>query len=441
MNKTSVGILGFGVEGKSTLRYLIQRGFQNIILMDKNEISLDNIPSDVSVSTFSGTNYLKGLKQCQTVIRSAGIYPNSKELEEFQNYGGVLKSQTEIFFDEIPKERIIAVTGTLGKGSTVSIIKHILDNAQIKNKIGGNFGIPMLDLLETDDNNTTYILELSSFQLMTLKKSPRIGVILKTTTEHLDWHKTVEEYRNAKSNLISYQSSDDYCIYLEDSDVSKKMAEKSLGKKLPFGSTNNVNAFIENYSTLSVEHEILKLSDCKIKGAYQLENMAAATLVALQFGLTPKDIFDSLKTYESLPMRMEFRGIKNQIEFYNDSYATRPDATLAAVKSMQKPFALILGGSEKNADFSELFSELKTLDKLKFIAFIGNTAERMYQEAINTKLNVSMEICETLEKAFENSLKLGKGSAVLLSPACASFGLFKNYKHRGEVFNNLVENL
>ena len=149
------------------------------------------------------------------MIRSAGIYPLDRELLKFQMNGGVLKSQAEIFFESVPREKIIGVTGTLGKGSTVSIIKHILDSANEPSVIGGNFGVPMLDLLE-DSSEKTYILELSSFQLMTLGVSPKIGVVLKVSSEHLDWHQSVEEYRDAKANLVRYQKNSDCCIYMED---------------------------------------------------------------------------------------------------------------------------------------------------------------------------------------------------------------------------------
>lgn len=439
MKNSTIGILGFGVEGQSTLRYLIRNDASKIVIMDKAEITLPDYPKEISIQTFSGDSYKNGLKECDIVIRSAGIYPLDEDLLKFQMNGGILKSQVEIFFDSVPREKIIAVTGTLGKGSTVSIIKHIFDSAKEPSVIGGNFGIPMLDLLE-DTSEKFYILELSSFQLMTLSDSPKYSVILKVSSEHLDWHKTVEEYRDAKANLIRYQKNSDCCIYMEDSEPTKKMVEISSGQKFPFGCKNSAVAVIQNES-FSIGTLSLKLEECKIKGAYQLENMAAAALVTLSIGIDIDCIFSALKTYESLPLRMEFKGEKMGIEFYNDSYATRPDATIAAVKSMKKPFALILGGSEKNADFTELFNELKFTDNLKQISFIGQTSERMLKQAKALDLEISMEIFSDLESAFKHSLSIGNGGAILLSPACASFGLFKNYKHRGEVFNKLVEDL
>ena len=436
INET-IGILGFGVEGASSLKYLIREGFKKIVIMDKKEIQLPEIPKDISVQIFSGEDYLKGLNECDTVIRSAGIYPLSKELLDFQMQGKELTSQANIFFDSVETSHIIAVTGTLGKGSTVSMIEHILNCAKIKNAVGGNFGIPMLDLLSEDMDEQIFVLELSSFQLMTLGVSPSIGVVLKVTSEHLDWHRSVEEYRDAKTNLVRYQRKNDFCIYSSDETPSAEIAKNSSAQKLSFGKDKNATVQVLKDS-FSIGKETLLLSDCKVKASYQLENMAAAALATLALGVDISLIFEALKSYQSLPLRMEFKGEFSGIEFYNDSYATRPDATIAAIESMTRPFTLILGGSEKNADFSLLFETCKKNALLKNIVFIGATAKRMEAEA-KTYLNIPLEIFDTLELAFEKALKIGKGGAVLLSPACASFGLFKNYKVRGEVFNKLVQ--
>lgn len=433
-----VGILGFGVEGQSTLRFLLREGATKIVVMDKNSVELPEIPASVTVKVVSGENYLDGLSECSVVVRSAGIYPMSQELLKFQMDGGVLTSQAEIFFEQVEEASIIGVTGTLGKGSTVSMIRHILNVAGEPCVIGGNFGVPMLDLLADANQDRINILELSSFQLMTLSTSPHVGVVLKVSSEHLDWHKTVEEYRDAKANLVRYQKRNDICVFFQDAEPTKNIAANSSGQKFSFGHYKGASVWIDG-ETLRLGDAELRLSDCKTRGVYQLENMAAATLATLAVGIDVNTIFEALKTYETLPLRMEFRGEIAGIEFYNDSYATRPDATMAAVKSMKRPFSLILGGSEKNADFAEMFDVIAALENLKCIQFIGATAERMKTAAEASSVKVPMEIFPTLEAAFERAVQIGRGGTVLMSPACASFGLFKNYKVRGEVFNKLVE--
>ncbi len=436
-----VGILGFGVEGQSTLRYLFREGVKDIVVMDKNPVNLPEVPAGVNVKVCSGEKYLDGLKDCVTVVRSAGVYPMSQELFKFQMNGGMMTSQIQLFLEQTKSAKTIGVTGTLGKGSTVSMISHILDKCGKANIIGGNFGVPALDLLEDDSADRISILELSSFQLMTLSKSPDVGVVLRVSTEHLDWHTSVEEYRDAKANLVRWQKSAGTCVYLKDAAPTAKIASESPAKNKLAVSFGDGDANIEG-SILTIGNDKLYLSDCKVRGIYQLENMAAATLACTALGIKAADAFEALKSYETLPFRMEFKGEKNGIEFYNDSYPTRPAATIAATGSMMRPFALILGGSEKNADFTEL-SEILVKDRpnLKRVALIGATAERMLADLKKAGVDatgIKTAIFPTLEEAFAVSLAVGEGGTVIMSPACASFGLFKNYKVRGQVFDKLV---
>ena len=219
-----VGVLGFGVEGQSTFNYLVRNGVKEIVVMDKNPVKLPETPAGVNVKVFSGEGYLDGLKDCVTVVRSAGVYPMSQDLFKFQMNGGIMTSQIQLFLEQTKSKKVVGVTGTLGKGSTVSMISHILTKCGVENEIGGNFGVPALDLLETETPDRISILELSSFQLMTLSLSPDVGVVLRVSTEHLDWHKSVEEYRDAKANLVRWQKRSSTCVYLKDAEPSAKIA-------------------------------------------------------------------------------------------------------------------------------------------------------------------------------------------------------------------------
>lgn len=418
MLEQPVGILGFGVEGKSTFNFLQAKGITNIKIFDKK----------------NGANYLKGLSYCKTIIRSAGVYPLQKEIFAAQMKRAVLTSQVELFFDiinrDFPNITIIGVTGTLGKGSCVSMIEHCLKSLNIPCRICGNFGIPVLDLLEQKDflsnEKSIIILELSSFQLMTLGVSPHIGVVLQTTSEHLDWHSSVEQYRDAKANLVRYQKRDDFCVYNANSEAATQIAALSSGIKKPFTKLN------------------LPIEDFNVKGEHQLQNMAAAIQALECAGIAKEPCIEALKSYKGLDFRLQNVGTKifnnKNITFYNDSYSTRPEATIAAIKAMDKPFVLILGGSEKHADFIELSIEISKSSLLKGVALIGNTAERLYNICKSDSL--SMQIFENMQIAFEWCLEIvPSNGAVLLSPACASFGLFTSYKERGEIFNKLVLNL
>jgi len=413
MLREPVGILGYGAEGKSTQKFLQEQGIGNILVFDKKD----------------GENYMENLPKCKTIVRSAGVYPLQKEILNAQMQGAELTSQIELFFEimqrDYPHTQIIGVTGTLGKGSCVSMIAHCLKALNIPHLIGGNFGVPALDLLPLSDKNSVIILELSSFQLMTLGVSPHIGVVLQVTSEHLDWHASVEQYRDAKANIVRWQKRHDFCIYNAASEGATQIAMLSGGVKKPFDSLK------------------IPIEECKVVGKHQLQNMAAAVLALECLGMDTNACINALKLYEGLPLRLQKLGAKTYknktLDFYNDSYSTRPEATIAAAKAMSKPFTLILGGSEKHADFTELSVELAKNNLLKGIALIGDTANRMQKSLQTEDLKADAEIFENLEAAFQWCLEMTEDKgAVLLSPACASFGLFSNYKERGERFTHLV---
>ena len=408
------------------MKFLQNKGIKEIVIFDKS----------------NGENYLDNLSECKTIVRSAGVYPLQKEILRAQLKGTVLTSQIELFFDimqnEYPHTQIIGVTGTLGKGSCVSMMAHILESLNAAHLIGGNYGIPALDLLAhknlLSNKNSVIVLELSSFQLMTLGVSPHIGVILQTTTEHLDWHTSVEQYRDAKANLVRWQKRDDYCIYNAASEGAAQIASLSGAIKKPFDVMGN---------SIELAGHSLSIEECRVKGTHQLQNIAAATLALQSLGMDVSACFNAMKSYEGLPFRLQNMGTKifknKSITFYNDSYSTRPEAAIAAAKAMDKPFTVILGGSEKNADFTELSQTLAKNNLLKGIALIGSTAGKMLKSLQSENCKVNTQLFENLQPAFEWCLENTESNgAILLSPACASFGLFANYKERGEKFNELI---
>lgn len=430
---TPIGILGFGVEGQSTLQWLKAQGISDIIVLDAKPQSIDG------VKVVSGENYLDGLKDCVTVVRSAGVNPLMQELLRFQMNGGLVTSQVELFLEHTRSKCVVGVTGTLGKGSCVTMIEHILKEQGLSCKIGGNYGVAALDLLSDESPDRISLLELSSFQLMTQQRSPQVAVVLKTTSEHLDWHRSVEEYRDAKANLVRYQRPSDTCVYLQDAEGSCEIAAQGRARKLRFGHAPECDAVIAG-ETLRIGSAVLQLSDCAVPGIHQLENMGAAALAVQALGVPSEKALAALKTYPGLIYRLENKGTHKGITFFNDSYATRPEAAMAAAASMKVPFALILGGSEKHADFAEMAAGIASLPALQGIALIGQTAGRLRVALESAGYTGALVDHPGLEGAFAWSCnKVSSGGAVLLSPACASFGLFANYKERGKRFDELVK--
>jgi len=473
-----IGILGFGVEGQSTFRWLMTHALDpdlqvtQIILMDQKEpentVQWKNLADrhHISLKIIYGEGYMDAIHECAVVIRSAGISPLRPELQEYQQQGGRITSQVEIFL-AVWHSQTIGVTGTMGKGSTVSMITHVLEQTGIRVRCGGNIGVPALDLWDEVTSDTVLVLELSSFQLMSLEHTPCVAVVLRTTSEHLDWHKTLEEYHEAKANLVRHQIAEDYCVYCSDNGGSSWIAEKSPAHKARVLITENpgekvheecrqdpFTALVDygDAEALFLEDSVLYLKDCQVDGSFQLENMAAAILAVRSFAalynkpFKAEPMFAALKTYQALPYRMQQVGRGHGITFFNDSYATRPEAAIAAAKSMQGPYSIILGGSEKYADFSLLAKTLALSSNLVSIQLIGQTAGRLREVLERFRVEPPEGIHDQphLPPAFDaacNSLHTsGKiPGIVLLSPACASFGLFSNYKERAERFNSLVE--
>ncbi len=438
-----IGILGFGLEGSSTARFLLNQGYSNITVFDrKPPVELD---SGIRYNTPGSDGYLKGLASMQTVFRSAGVRPDLPDIAEFLKSGGSLCSQIELAFAILGRDRIIGVTGTLGKGTCCSLLHAMLMEASIPAALGGNIGVPALDLITTLGPSEKLILELSSFQLATLGTSPTMAAVLKTTSEHLDWHLSQNEYWRHKANLVLSQTQQDVLVFSADDSGSVWIADKSRARKLPYGRKAEIQ--IDGDAVhWKAQGFSLPLSSTRLRGGFNLENLAAAGTLALELGAEPKHVREASAAFSGLEHRLEFIREIQGLTYYNDSYATRPEATIGAIAAFPSmPLGLILGGSDKLADFSELAHAIAASPQIKAIALIGQTAERLESELRTVGLASSGEPAllkvASLEEAVQFlQTKLKKG-CILLSPACASFGMFENYKARGKFFKDLVTGL
>ncbi len=435
--KEPVGILGYGVEGQSTLRYLQKNHVKSIVVFDQKKpaVQLDN------VQYIYGPHYLEHLSLVKTLFRSPGIRSDLTSLTKFTESGGDLTSQTELFFNLVSQKRIIGVTGTLGKGTCCTMIKHVLEASKKPVILLGNIGTPLLDGLSEITEDTWILIELSSFQLSTLKKSPKYAIILKTTSEHMDWHLSQQEYWEHKSHLVRQQKQEDVLIYYNDAKGSCWISQQSPAKKVSVGKKADIRL---EKDTVTCNNVSFSLHDFKVKGLFNLENLGATLALGQKLNLNPTTVIQALKGFSGLEHRLEYVTTKNGVQFYNDSYATRPDATIGAIQSFDnQSIGLILGGSEKHADFTDLVSTLLNTPHLVAIALIGVTAQRLYtlltQEG--KKSNFVIHHCDSLENAGDTLLSQLKKGVILLSPACASFGLFANYKERGFAFKHWVNQL
>lgn len=451
-----VAILGFGVEGKDAANYFIQKKAE-ITVFDKkteNELQIATFLASKGrsfqrVGWILGERYLdSGLNGFDLIVRSPGIRPDIPQITQAVEEGAKLTSTTKIFFDEC-KVPIIGISGTKGKGTTSSLIKASLDASGFKTVLLGNIGDPMLSSLDKADNSDWVILELSSFQTIDLHKSPRIAVVTNITTDHMDWHTSQDEYEKAKEQLWVNQDENSFAIFNWDDITSKKLGEKAHANTYWF-SLNNSNfefgAFLNNEKVfLRINNNDIpvgKSSELKIPGKHNIANALAALCAGFAAGGDTKSIWQGIGSFEGLEHRLEKIAEINGATYVNDSYATNPEPTLAAIRSFEQPKVLILGGSKKGADFNQMAKEI-TNSNVRGIVLIGDEAENI-KNALNMagfKGEVS-DGGKTMPDMVSGAKSMAQeGDIVLLSPACASFGLFENYKDRGKQFKEAVLSL
>ncbi len=401
-----IAILGYGLEGQDAERYFKNKKAKIKILDQKFD-----------------KDYLKGLREYDLVIRSPGVYPYKPELN-----GAKVTTPIQIFFDNCPA-KIIGVTGTKGKGTTSTLIYEILKKANKDVYLVGNIGKPYLELLPKLTKESFVVMELSSFQLIDLTKSPHIAVALNITLDHMDWHKSKEEYINAKKNIVRYQTTSDYAIINSEYKVSKSFSKLTKAKIVFFNKDTLENKYNENLL---------------LRGKHNLENIAAAVSVANVIGIKEDIILKTIRSFKGLEHRLELVKEVNGITFYNDSFATGPQPVVAAIKSFTEPETLILGGSDKGLDYTELGKEIAKAENVKTVIIIGQVGSKIIRGLKNAKYRGSIINLKTspMQKivacAFRNTLK---GGVVILSPAAASFDMFENYKDRGNQFKKAVYEL
>lgn len=426
-------VLGLQKEGIDVLNFLKK-------LFPEKEIGIADFNSEVKkrikypltkkVKWHLGTNYLDSLEKYDIIIKSPGIPIHIPIIEKLFKKGKII-SATEIFFENC-QGKIIGITSTKGKSTTSTLIYKILKSSpEFKKKVHliGNIGKPFLYFLFTQPNDI-FVFELSSHQLYNLKKSPHIAVFLNIFPEHLDYYRDFEEYKMAKANITLHQTTSDYLIYNPKDKNIEEIAKYSKAKKIPI---TNPKIIIKN----------IGIKKIFLPEFYYL-NIAAAIEVAKIFEIKNKDIKKVIENFKTLPHRLEFVGKFKGIYFYNDSLSTLPEATIFALKNFKKRVkTLILGGYDRGLDFKNLVSESLKNGVKTFILF-PPSGERIWQEILKKIKDHSclpkVILVQNMKDAVKTAFKFTqKGEICLLSPASPSFGIFKNYKERGNLFKKYVK--
>jgi UDP-N-acetylmuramoylalanine--D-glutamate ligase len=441
-------ILGFGVEGRSTYRLLRRFLPEKIIWIADSDISigeLELIKNDKHLSFYLGDDYLKHLEDFEMIIKTPGISLKNMPETDFSKF----TSHTELFF-RFFREQIIGVTGTKGKSTTSSLIHHIINSWSHNSLLVGNIGKPPFDMIDQIDEKTVIVYELSSHQLEQTNISPKVAILLNLFQEHLDHYESFEKYQEAKFKITMFQKPEDYFIYHGDDKLILKWIETTgiVRNFYPFSLYNagNKGFGLQEGNIVpgnAKDKALLPVAEItNLKGDHNLLNiLAAMDAVVLMLDIIPlKDIIAPILTFKPLEHRLEYVGKFNGVEFYNDSISTIPEATIAAVKALKNVDTIILGGFDRGIFYDDLVDYLEN-SNVRNLIFIGDAGIRMNDIFTKKKYyDKNLVIADNFEMAVTKAKNItGNNKICLLSPAAASYGMFKNFAERGSVYKNLVK--
>lgn len=412
----SILILGFGREGRSSLAF-IRKFLPHAVLgvADGNGDALAGLEENYKVKTYSGANYLDAINDYDLVLKTPGISLKDKEIDLSK-----ITSQTDLFLEEF-HDRIIGVTGTKGKSTTSTLISHLLKESGRDVFLVGNIGIPVFDVIEKLTQNSLIVFELSAHQLQFIHRSPHVGILLNVFEEHLDHFGTFEAYRNAKLNIIRKMGDGDWAVTTDE-----------------FGfEVGDFFGRIISYPYYDFE---VDWNSVPLKGAHNVLNVKAALCACGAFGIPADEVIRHLYTFKPLEHRQELVGIFGGVTFYNDSISTIPQAAIAAVETIKNVRFLLLGGYDREIDYTPL-TEYLMKNKIEHLLFTGNAGKRMMSMLENAGYQGDMTTYANLPEAFSIVQSKAKtGDVCLLSPAAASYDQYKNFEERGRLFKSLAEN-
>ncbi len=443
-----VAVIGIGISNQPLLNLLLEAGI-DVTACDKKERGvLGSLGDELEKSGCTlhlGEDYLEGLDQ-DVIFRTPGLHP--RFLEQARARGSTITSEMEVFFDVCPCP-ILAVTGSDGKTTTTTMIARMLEAAGHTVHLGGNIGHPLLAEADSIRPTDWAVVELSSFQLLTMKKSPQIAVLTNLAPNHLDVHTSMEEYVEAKSHLLDYQTVSDRAVCNWDNEITKKLSERTHGRLNYFTRTASCvpagGCYLEDdtiwYRADSGARPVLPLADILLPGTHNVENYMAA-ICAVQ-GLVPDAVILSFaQTFGGVEHRIELVRKRRGVRWYNDSIASSPSRTMAGLRSFPEKVILIAGGKDKGISYAPLGPVVN--DHVKLLILCGAT-EAVIREAVLSAENYSgLEILTT--ESYPEAVQLadewsGDGDVVLLSPASTSFDRFRNFEERGHLFKELVNAL
>ncbi|HEX3894237.1 MAG TPA: UDP-N-acetylmuramoyl-L-alanine--D-glutamate ligase [Terracidiphilus sp.] len=438
-------VVGLGKSGLAAALFLRRHGAQVTVSDVRSAEALaKDIPAllDEGIMVEAGGHGLLTFRRQDLIVVSPGVPLETPELVQARNFGRPIIGELELAARFL-RGNTLAITGSNGKTTTTSLVGDILETAGFNTLVGGNIGVPVVALIDESTPETWSVLEVSSFQLESTEQfHPHIAVILNITPDHLDRHGTFENYARAKERIFAAQTAEDFIVLNADNARTAQAAAHapsrvfwfSLDRTVPQGAFVEAGHVVYRGAKDAATETIMPLTGIPLKGEHNVENVLAAVCAARLAGAPADVIRRAVEKFRAVEHRLEFVTTVNGVEFFNDSKATNVDATAKAVAAFNNGIHLILGGKDKNSDYSQLAQLLR--QHVRAIYTIGSAAPKIESQLRGV---VSLHSCETLNKAVTAAASAARpGEIVLLAPACSSFDQFESYEHRGRVFKELV---
>ena len=454
IREKKVLVFGSGISGESACRLILREGAEVVLYDGNDRLDREEILAKISPEEGQNVEILLGeltgqqleglLDELSLVVMSPGVPTDLPIVEQMRAHGLPIWGEIELAY-VFGRGDVLAITGTNGKTTTTALLGEIMKNYKDSVFVVGNIGNPYTSAAWETTEESVVVAEISSFQLETIHTfHPKVSAVLNITPDHLNRHHTMQAYIEAKERIAENQTAEDVCVLNYEDEETRAFGEKTGAQVLYFSSRRKLKkgVYLEDGNIICDIDEkipVCSVDELNILGTHNHENAMAAVAMAYAYGTPMEIIRKTLKEFQGVAHRIEFVAEKNGVAYYNDSKGTNPDAAIRGIQAMNRPTVLIGGGYDKESSYDEWIQAFD--GKVKKLVLLGATREKIAQTARRLGFN-EIEMADTFEEAFAKCVECAQpGDAVLLSPACASWGMFKNYEERGDKFKELVNQL
>ena len=457
LNEKKVLVFGAGISGEAAAGLLLRQGARVILYDGNKNLDLQSVKSRIADSVrdmtdrpeenlkiVSGEFPEEVVKELSLAVISPGVPADLPVVEQMRNLDIPVWGEIELAY-AFGRGDVLAITGTNGKTTTTALLGEIMANYKESVFVVGNIGNPYTSIVPRTEESSVIVAEISSFQLETIHTfRPKVSAILNITPDHLNRHHTMEAYVAAKERIAENQTKEDVCVLNYEDKLLRKFGERTKAEVLYFSSKRKLKRGVyldsgEIIIDLGEKISLCSVDSLHILGTHNYENVMAAAAMAYAFGVPAEVIQKTVCQFRGVEHRIEFVAEKNGVAFYNDSKGTNPDAAIRGIQAMNRPTVLIGGGYDKDSTYEEWINAFD--GKVKKLVLLGATRDKIAETARRLGFE-DIVMADSFEEAFDKCVEYSRpGDAVLLSPACASWGMFKNYEERGDKFKELVNQL